>query len=184
MKYIKIICAFCGKKNEKYIVHVNRAISIGAPVYCNKKCAGLARRDNKTSEQKKNEKAEYDKIYRQKNIKLIKNKKALAFKLDYAENPEKYRQQRRRRYPKHLEYLRTPEYRKWKQSYDETFRAKKDYGVFWECSLLLKELESWLLNNSPVGMHFQMGITNKTQKRKRLWQKTMKKQQKNLRQQV
>ncbi len=178
---MKIKCAYCDKKSEKLAGHVNRANAIGAPIYCDRTCAGLGRRSGKTIEQKKKEKAEYDRQFRYYHRQKIKEKKALAFKIDYAANPEKYREQRKRRYPEHLKYLQSTEYKKWKSDYDEKFRAKKDYGIFWECSLLLKELDLWLLIHSPDGMHFQMGITNKTQKRKRLWQKTIK-QRKSLQQ--
>lgn len=180
---VEIVCAFCGKVSKKYVGHVNRAKKEGLSVYCNRTCAGLGRRHNKTQEQKKKEKSDYDKNYRYYHREGIKERRKEYFKKDYAANPEKYRKERKRRYSEHLKYLQTPEYKKWKQYYDEKFRAKKDYGVFWECSILLKELEEWLVNNAPEGMHFQMGITNKTQKRKRLWQKTIK-NQKNLQQQV
>lgn len=181
---VKITCAYCGKKRKKYIGHVNRANSIGAPVYCNRTCAGLARRSDKTIEEKKKEKAEYDREYRRKNFEYVKERVAAYFKKDYVANPEKYRLQRKGQKQNHLRHISTPEYRKWKRDYDQKHLAKKDYGIFWECSILLKELEQWLLNNSPDGMHFQMGITNKTQIRKRLWQRTQKKQQKNFLQQI
>lgn len=176
------VCGYCGCDFEMYVGHYNRAMKFGNKVYCSRFHSGLGRRDNKTLEQKKKEKAEYDKKFRYYHKEGIKEKKAAAFKKDYVANPEKYRRERQRRYPAHLKYLQRPEYKKYKHEYDQVFTAKKDYGLFWECSLLLKELEALLLNNSPDGMKFQMGITNKTQKRKRLWQKTIR--QKNSLQQV
>jgi hypothetical protein len=173
------ICPYCECEFEiKNIGHYNRSIRDGYKVYCSRVHAGLGRRDGKTLEQKKKEKAEYDKNYRYYYKEGIRQKKAERFKKDYAAHPEKYRKERQRRYSEHLKYLQRPEYKKWKKEYDLKHLAKKDYGIFWECSLLLKELETWLLNNSPDGMKFQMGITNKTQIRKRLWQ-TKIRQQKN-----
>lgn len=178
---MKAKCVFCGKIFEGKAGYINRAKKLGVNIYCSRIHAGLGRRNNKTIRQKKKEKADYDNEYRQREY--VKKAKAIYFKKDYTLNPDKYRKERKRRYAAHLKYLQSDKYKKWKQNYDEKFRAKKDYGVFWECSLLLKELDVWLLKHTPEGMHFQMGITNKTQKRKRLWQKTVK-QQKNLQPQV
>ncbi len=176
IKKVEIKCAYCGKVSDKPTGAVNRAKSIGAPLYCNRVCAGLGRRSNKTIEQKKKEKAAYDKEFRYYHRDGIKERKAAAFKKDYAANPEKYRKERQRRYKAHLEYLQRPEYKAWKKNYDVKHLAKKDFGVYWESAILLKELEEHLLKIRPDGIKFQMGITNKTQKRKRLWQRVNKKQ--------
>jgi hypothetical protein len=149
--------------------------------FCDKKCCGLSK---KTSiEEKKKVKRIYDKRYRSKNLDRIRQNKKEYFKKDYLANLEKYRQIRKEKYKKHLQYLNTSKYKKWKREYDKKYLAKKYFGKYWECAILLNELENFLLNNAPEGMHFRMGITNKTQKRKRLWQRTIKKQT-NLQQQT
>jgi len=171
---IDLECPICKAKFSRRLAYYKVAQSKGLNSYCDKKCAGIGRRDGKTIEQKKKEKAEYDRKYRKEYSEEIKAEKAAKFKIDYAANPEKYREERKRRYPKHLEYLNTPKYKAWKKEYDLKHLAKKDYGVFWEAAILLKELETFLLTIRPDGIKFQMGITNKTQKRKRLWQRTKK----------
>lgn len=174
---MKINCEYCGKEIEKYIGHVNRSRKKGYKLYCNQTCSGLDRR--KTIEEKKKVKAEYDKKIYSTPERIAARKR--YFQKSYKDNPEKYRQERRRRYKAHLQYLQRPEYKKWKHEYDQKHLAKKEYGIFWEAYLLLKELELWLLKNSPEGMKFQMGITNKSQKRKRLWQKTFRQKSSQLR---
>lgn len=171
---VKVTCKQCGSEIEKFIGHVNRANKMGMGLFCNRTCFGLNRR--KSIEEKKAVKAAYDKkIY---NTPERQDARKRYFKKSYENNPEKYRAIRKAKYPKHLEYLRTPEYKAWKKEYDRNYLAKKDYGAFAEAAILLKELEEYLLTIRPDGIKFQMGITNKTQKRKRLWQR-VKKQQKN-----
>lgn len=173
IRVINLICPVCGVKYEKSIGHYNRAIKIGLRVFCSKICAGIGRR--KTIEEKKAVKAAYDKkIYATKER---KEARARYFKKAYKANPEKYRDIRKKKYKKHLEYLRTPEYKAWKKKYDIKYRCNKEYGEYGEAAILLFELEKLLKNNMPTEMKFQMGITNKTQKRKRLWQKTTKNSQ-------
>lgn len=173
MNFIKFICPICKKESEKYVGHFNRSNSIGAPVYCGRICAGIGRRDNKTVEQKKKEKAEYDKKFRTFYYDTIKDKKAKAFKIDYAANPEKYKKERQRRYPEHLKYLQRPEYKAWKKDYDEKFRANKLYGEFAEASIILTKVERELESKAIKAAN---GITfNKSsQQRKRKWQQLSK----------
>lgn len=175
---VKVKCRYCGKEVEKDLGDVNKANKICAPIYCDKKCAGLARRTS--IEEKKKVKAAYDKALSQTSERQAARKR--YFQKSYKSNPEKYREIRKNKYQKHLEYLHTEKYKEWKKLYDEKHLAKKYYGVFWESALLLKELELFLLNNAPYGMKFQMGITNKTQKRERLWHRT--KHNKNLQPQI
>ncbi len=42
--------------------------------------------------------------------------------------------------PKHVEYCRRPEYKKWKQGYDRQYRANK-FGEYAEAYLTLRQLE-------------------------------------------
>lgn len=164
---INCTCPVCGNKFKKEVGHYNRAIKQGLNVYCNRTCAGIGRR--KSTEEKKATKAAYDKkIY---NTPERQEARKRYFQKSYKANPEKYKAIRQARYSKHLEYLRTPEYKEWKKNYDKVYRGKKNYGVFSEAAALLSELELFLKQNMPNELKFQMGITNKTQKRKRLWQR-------------
>ncbi len=169
---VEIVCPFCSCKKMKYKGHVNRANKIGAPVYCSKLCSALARKDNKSIEQKKSEKAEYDRVYREKNEAALKVKRHNWFMQDYAANPEKYRQFRKDKYQKHLEYLSTPEYKAWKKKYDRRYHSSKKYGEFGECAVLLEEIEQILVQHIPRHERYvDKNSYNKSQKRKRLCKK-------------
>lgn len=163
---MKIICPYCKQEADKPTGHVNRARSIGAPCYCSKLCSGLARKIERSDEEKKRIKAEYDIKYRAKNIVKITKRKKAFFKKDYAENPEKYRQWRKNKQPKHNEYCRRPEYKAWKKQYDQVFRLKKSYKDFWEPAQVLLNLEKELDSKQ---IKIDLGIINKSQKRKDKW---------------
>lgn len=170
-----IKCSHCGKDAEKHTGHVNRVLQMGNKLYCDKTCAGLGRRVERTIEEKKRIKSEYDKQRTDRHELWFLLWRAFEFRVDYEENPEKYKKERQRKYKKHLEYLQTDKYKEWKRKYDIKYLAKKEYGIYWESAILLKELEEHLLKIRPDGIKFQMGIVNKKQKRQRLWQ-TQKKQ--------
>lgn len=108
---ISLICPVCSKPFDKPIAYYNQSVKRNAPHYCSKVCAGLGRRNNKSPEQLKLEKAEYDRLYREKNAERLKSEKQEYFKKDYAANPEKYREQRQNRMPYHIEYCRQPKAR-------------------------------------------------------------------------
>lgn len=177
--FVDCVCPVCKSEFKKRLGHYNRSKKDGLNVYCNRTCAGIGRRTS--AEEKKAVKAAYDKKI--SNTPERKAARKRYFQKSYKTNPEKYKAIRKAKYPKHLEYLNNPKYKAWKKEYDKKYLAKKDYGAFAEAAILLKELEEHLLKIRPDGIKFQMGITNKTQKRKRLWQRT-KKQQKNLLQSI
>lgn len=166
MTLVELGCPICHESFKKYIGHVRRADKHGLTVYCGRTCAGIGRRHNKTPEQLKLEKAEYDKQYRYYHRDGIKQRKSEAFKKDYKENPEKYKKDRERKYPKHLEYLRTPEYKAWKKSYDEQYRAKQNFGEFYESAILINRIFG-LLPHREIKSDLKQSYT--TQKRKRKW---------------
>ena len=167
MSTIQFTCPQCGGIGEKYAGHYNRAIKGGYKVYCSRVCSGIGRRSNKTPEDRKAEKAEYDKRYRYYEKEGIKAKKAAAFKKDYAANPEKYKQERKRKYAAHLKYLQSPEYKKWKHEYDQKYHAVKRYGEFAESFLLLKQIDKE--NDYTKQQQFQDGLLSRTTKSKRKW---------------
>lgn len=109
--YISLVCPICSNHFDKPIAYYNQSVKRNAPHYCSKACAGLGRRLNKTSEQLKAEKAEYDREYREKNLERLKQQKKEAFQKDYTANPEKYREQRTKRMPYHVIYCRLPKAR-------------------------------------------------------------------------
>lgn len=153
----------CKKELTFSIGKINRAKKSGLKIYCDRVCAGLGRRDNKTIEQKKRAKRKYDKSYRAKNLVTIKKKKA-----EYCKTPEGRATQKRHRIKSkeyHLQYCRQPWYKKWKQEYDQKHVASKKYGEFAEVHLLNKALMKEVDNRLAK---FENNLINKTQKRKRL----------------
>lgn len=173
---VKFTCNYCGKDAEKYSGHVNRANKIGAPLYCNKTCAGLARRTNETPEEKMVHKQWYDLFIRvsmtdeERAVKRMNA--AILFQLDYKANPDKYRMERQRKMAAHVEYCRQPGYKIKKKAYDEVHRAKKTYGEYWEAAIVLKNLEKVIPSRLADK---QNKLYNKsTTKRKRLWRKVLK----------
>lgn len=162
-----IVCNHCKKETDKPKGAVNRALKINAPLYCDKICAGLGRRDNKTIEEKKRLKAEYDKEFRKKNATEIKKRKHEYFKKTY--DPQKASVERKKRMPKHIEYCRQPKYKEWKKEYDLKYRAKKEFGEFWESAILINKIEAEYNQREVRQIN---NLHNKSQKRKRKW-KTM-----------
>ncbi len=158
------LCAHCGKPLNKSIGHINRAKKLGLPMYCNRVCFGLGHRVNRTEEQKKKIKAEYDKVYRY-------TEKSLAAKKAYNQTPAGRAMQKRNREQQkenHRKYIQSEQYRKWKHDYDQQYHAKNNYGDFWEAALVLRKIEEVVLPYK-YEIRIQNGILNKSQKRKRQW---------------
>jgi hypothetical protein len=178
-------CNYCNKQfrvKENNIGQRKRSIRLGLPIYCSRKCAWIGRRTNETEEEKKTYKKWYDLFIRvsmtddERDLDTLQN--MVYFQLDYAQNPDKYREERQRRMPSHIEYCRQPEYRKYKKEYDEKHRAQKLFGAFWECAIILKNLDNEIDYRESKR---QNKIYNKsTTKRKRSWQKQLKQNLKNL----
>jgi hypothetical protein len=169
-------CDYCGKTMHKNVGHYNRAKKLGAGIYCDKKCAGLGRRTNETPEEKKIHKQWYDLFIRasmtddERDLKSLQS--LVHFYLDYRANPDKYKEQRQRRMPAHVEYCRQPGYKIKKRAYDEVHRAKKTYGEYWEAAIVLKNLEKAI--PSRLADKENKLYNKSTTKRKRLWRKVLK----------
>lgn len=163
---MKFRCAYCKKWRDKPTGEVNRARLIGAPLYCDRKHAGLARRSNKTKTQKRAEKAAYDAVYREKNIEVITAKKAIHFQKTY--DPVEAAKYRKKRMHLHIKYCQQPEYRLWKKGYDKQYKATKDYGPFAEVAILTTDLNRAIkerMTNHEI--KWQNKTSNKTQFRDR-----------------
>lgn len=136
---MKITCAHCGTKSDKHPSAVGRAQRIGAPMYCNRKCAGLGRRKApKSKKQRVAEKAAYDAEYRRRNRALLKAKKHAYFERTY--DPVKAAAERKKNMPRHVEYCRQPAYRAKKHAYDVRRYHEESYGPLADASLLLRDL--------------------------------------------
>jgi hypothetical protein len=162
MAAVKITCGHCGKRSEKRACDVARARKAGLNIYCNRRCAGLARRCGKTKAQRAVEKAAYDRKYRAKNLAAIKAKKSIYFKKTY--DPVAAAVVRKRNMPRHIAYCRRPEYRAWKTVYDKQHRAKKFFGAFAEVAMLTNDLNRAIkerMTNAEI--RWQNKTANKTQ---------------------
>lgn len=134
-----IDCAYCEGLASVSAGEYNRATKRGLPLYCNRRCAGLGRRHNRTVAESKMLKREYDMEYRAKNIERLKREKRAYFQRTH--DPVKEAVKRKLKMPRHVEYCRQPQYREWKREYDMEYRAKQDYGSFFEAALVLKDIE-------------------------------------------
>lgn len=163
---MKYNCAYCGKVNDKWAGHVNRARARGLNLYCNRKCSGLGRRDGKTRAERAEAKRLYDIEYRAKNLERILVRKKEYHKRTY--DPVKAAEQRKKTMPRHVEYCRRPEYKRWKKTYDKNYRAKRDFGPFAEAAMVLQDLNFEIKGRGDRHeIKYQNGGTNKAQRRKR-----------------
>lgn len=142
----RILCPACGKKSWRENGAINRARKQGVPIYCNRKCAAIARqKDNPKSPRNPNYKAmkaEYDREYRRKNRAILKAKHADYHKRTY--DPVKAAVKRKERMPLHVEYCRQPKYKAYKKEYDKKIRAAAfgEYADAYKTLLvLLKEIK-------------------------------------------
>ena len=166
MAHIEMACCHCGFTHLFEVSRVNRALSIGAPLYCGKECAGLARRTNKTPEQKRAEKAAYDASRRERLANQIKAQKSAHHRRTY--DPIKAAQKRQERMPRHVEYCRRPEYVAWKADYDAKRRARQNFGEFADAFLLLQDVEREIeCRATRYEVYQQNGTLNKAQTRRR-----------------
>lgn len=173
-----VTCAHCGERSFKPVGAVNRAKARGAPLYCNRECAGLGRQKHKTAEQIKAEKADYDRQRRAKLAERLRMEKAAYYRAKVAADPGGVRAQerayRQTRKAAHAEYCRRPEYRDWKSSYDRKYRAQKDFGPFAEAALVLRDLEGEITRRATrTEIYAENGTLNKTQRRKREYAKAV-----------
>lgn len=165
---MKRICPQCREPFEASTGKARRADKKGAPLYCGRACAGLARRNPNppTEAERKAAKAAYDAKYRALNHEARKAQKAAYYREH--RDPEKERAARKARMPKHVEYCRRPEYRAWKSEYDSRYRAQKIFGPFAEAFLLLQDIEREIDSQATrYEVYRANGTLNKALTRKR-----------------
>lgn len=159
-------CALCGGLVRQSVSAINRAAREGRPIYCGRKCAGLARRSLMQPDEKKDAKRLYDARRRQELRGQLREKKREYHKRTY--DPAKAAAHRKARMPWHLEYCRRPEYREWKSAYDQQRRAKTMFGEFAESALLLMQIDGEIERRATRQEIAQInGTYNKAQRRKR-----------------
>lgn len=160
----RVNCQQCGKSIQKEVQHVNRAKRRGNKLFCDRVCFGLSRRKNQSKGELVEKKRLYDIEYRNKNRDILKAKKSEYFQRTY--DPQKARIERKKNMQRHIEYCRRPEYVEWKKEYDKQYRAKKDFGEFWESKLALQEIDE-ILKPHRYEIMIENGTFCKAQRRKR-----------------
>lgn len=168
---MEIRCPQCHTLFVTKTAYFNRATKIGAPLYCGKVCAGLARRRKNppTAEERRIAKAAYDLERRNgaQRAEILAKKRS-----HYYANHERISTQlaayRAAHMDRHVEYCRQPEYRAWKSVYDRRRRAEKDFGEFSEAALLLADVEREIAERaSKYEIYLTNGTINKAQQRRR-----------------
>lgn len=163
---MKVTCAYCGKDVQREVGAVNRALKAGLNIYCDRKCAGLGRRVERTEAERKELKRLYDEKRRIDLADRIKAQHAAYFKRTY--DPGKAAIERKKRMPYHVEYCRRPEYRAYKREYDKVRRSKLVFGEFYEAAILLWELETEIADRATKqDIRATNGTLNKWQTRRR-----------------
>lgn len=166
------VCSHCTTPFQIEVGALNRAARRGANIYCGRECSGLGRRKWKSASQKKVEKAEYDREYRQRDPVGRRASKAAYHRRTY--DPVIAAEARKLRMPRHVEYCRQPAYRAKKKTYDREYRAKKDYGPLWECQVLTLQIrEAALSQMSDYDIRMSKGTLNKSLRRKRDYEKSL-----------
>lgn len=161
-----ILCIVCNKSKEKENGAITRAKKNGINIYCGRLCADIGRRSSKTKEQKRVEKAKYDQGYRVDNKEILRKKKSDFCKTKKGREMQKRARQKGKDY--RAEYIKSDNYVAWKKKYDRKYRAKKDYGEFWECQVLSLEIaEEVEKTTSDYEIRLINQTLNKSQKRKR-----------------
>ncbi len=147
-------CMQCRKTARKSASAVNRARRDGMRLFCNRKCAGLARRKGKTKAQRVEEKRLYDAAYRIKNADMLKAKKREYHRLTY--DPAAAAKHRKKNMARHVAYCRRPEYRTKKAAYDRRKRLEA-YGPFAESVQILEQLRAEIATRMSA---YQIRVAN------------------------
>lgn len=160
-------CEYCGVKVKQSQSNIRRAIREHKPLYCDRACAGLARRVS--LEQKKDQKRIYDAQRRVDLADEISAQRAAYYQR--TRDPAKERARRAAHMDRHVEYCRQPEYRAYKKDYDQQ-RSAQQYGEYADAYLLLVDLEREIRSRST---HYERlkarGYYTRTaqQRRRELW---------------
>jgi hypothetical protein len=169
MKFI--VCHHCHQMAVKSGSAVGRAERSGVPIYCGRVCSGLARRKLRSDDERRAIKAAYDAKRRSDNAEKIRIKKAAYYQR--TRDPVKEAEKRKERMPRHVEYCRRSEYVAWKAVYDQEYRAKKEFGEFWESAILALEIRrECLALADDTEIRRQSGTLNKHQQRRREYDRT------------
>lgn len=164
------LCKHCGNEVKQRQSAVSRALREGKPLYCDKVCAGLARRlvVRPSAEEKKAAKQAYDAKRRAAKGDAIRAQKRAHYYANHDRILKGAAAYRKERMPLHVEYCRQPAYKAWKQQYDIAHRAKKEFGEFAEAVLTLRLIEQEVDSRATrYEVYMANGTINKALMRRR-----------------
>lgn len=160
----------CGATFQCKAGRANRAAQLGAPLYCGRACAGLARRlaNPPTEAERKEAKRLYDEKRRAEKHDEICAKK-LAY---YYANHERFKSEhavyRAKNMHRHVAYCQQPGYRAWKKEYDRQYKARLYFGEFSEAFLLLMDIDNEIATQATrYEIYTANGTLNKARTRRR-----------------
>jgi len=180
-RLLSFVCDGCGKEAKKRTGCINRARKVGRKVYCSRTCyAEDSVQDRRSKEEKKADKAAYDREYRAENKERRKAQKKAYYtpernKADYqkmrarmAADPALKADFKRRQ----RECYMRPEYREKKRKADREWRAKRRFGAFWESHIAILEIGEEIAKvASRQEIYVHRGVYNKKQERRREWER-------------
>lgn len=164
------LCAKCGKEVMQQQGCINRALKAGSPLYCDRVCAGLARRrqNQPTEAERKEAKRAYDARRRAEKRDELCAKKRLHYYANHERIKAEQKAYRDKHMARHVEYCRRPEYKAKKQQYDIAYRARKEFGEFAEAALALRLVEEEVdMRATRYEVYMTNGTLNKAQSRRR-----------------
>lgn len=174
MKTVKLICGACGKEYEKSTGHYNRAIKVGYKMFCSHACSFEHRKVERTNEEKKALKSEYDKKRRNGPIREVILKKKKEYYVSHRDPVKEAQYRKEKRMPYHVEYCRKPEYRTKKKVYDQQYKNQKEYGEYAECAILAEKIKKTIIGMADkANLRTIQGTNNKSKKRKKQWLKLL-----------
>lgn len=167
---INCLCPQCGKAFAAKTGHYNRAVKIGATLYCGRACAGLARRlkNPPTEAERKEAKRLYDKSRRDAKRDELCAKKREHYYANHERILAEMKIYRAKHMARHVAYCQRPEYKACKAEYDKRYRAVKNFGEFAEAALTLLDIDSAVADRATrQDIYQENGTLNKAQKRRR-----------------
>lgn len=178
----EITCEHCGARAMKLTGGVNRSRRKGAALYCSRECSSFARRSGKTTQQRRAEKAEYDRRRRAElGEELLAQKRAAYHALSPQEKTNKYLRKKAkrqanpeimRRYEEACRRARNrPEWKAHKRRYDRRYRAEQEFGegALADAVVFLRELQDEVNDRieRDSGFYYHQKGRSNAQKRRR-----------------
>lgn len=165
-----IKCKFCGNDFQRALA----TVKLHGAKFCSRRCSGQARVVPMTESERKAAKSEYDARRRNgpERARILAEKRG-----DYYKNRERYRRYwaKKRKQPGYKKMMRdylagywTPELKALKKDYDRKFRAKRQFGPFWESHYLIQLINDEVLRQTTkYDCRISRGYYNKAQLRRR-----------------